>query len=235
LITVVENVPPIPVIPEDEFPKLRYISFTPGNSPGFQQAFRVTITSCPLFPEAEGIVKWVKPWEGTPPADGSLTADLECVEDPTNLPDWAYWSTTEMIYVGDKDIVPGYLSWDESEQEDAIYTVEATFDGVNFSAPVNISTHCKLGDIVGNRNTSHPYGWNPPDGIVGLADIMNLVGRFQGHPYVAPLPVCDLFGGDETPDRVVNLADMMQAIAGFQGTTYIYLVITQSHEGPQPC
>lgn len=109
----------MPVIP-DIWPKNRCISFTPRINGGRTKAFRVTFTKCSPFPEAISSVKWV----GPPDAHG--TAYLQRTP--------YYHTTNSMIHVGDIDIMP-----------DSTYTIEATFDGIHFSEPIEKHTTCLRG------------------------------------------------------------------------------------------
>ena len=61
----------------------------------------------------------------------------------------------------------------------------------------------------------------PPDGIVGLADVMVAVEAFQGNMLV-PITWLDIAPstGSSDPDQVVGLGDIMGAVGGFQGSLY---------------
>ena len=88
----------------------------------------------------------------------------------------------------------------------------------NYSEALELHTPSVWGDTVSIHRDDV---CTPPDGIIGLADIMSAIGLFQGDP-VAHITWLDIApsGGSDTPDQYVALADIMGAIGGFQGDPY---------------
>ena len=99
-------------------------------------------------------------------------------------------------------------------------------DEDNYSEVLVLHTPSTWGDTVSGSGPS----MSPPDGVVGLADIMSAIAYFQGDTTIAPLTWVDIAPStwDDSPDQVVGLLDIMGAICGFCGCEY-------SGDGPLGC
>ena len=88
----------------------------------------------------------------------------------------------------------------------------------NYSEAVELRTTTTWGDVV---STCFNNNCLPPQGQVGVDDILALIARFQGINN-APLVWLDLdpSTGVDLPNQQINIGDILSAIAGFQGEGY---------------
>lgn len=101
----------------------------------------------------------------------------------------------------------------------AIQIGENTAYEYKYSEVLELRTNTTWGDMV---STCQADVCRPPNGLVGLDDIMAAIGYFQGTIGLAPLTWLDIAPsqGCSNPDQIVGLDDIMSSIAGFQGEAY---------------
>jgi hypothetical protein len=130
------------------------------------------------------------------------------------------WGTTSVI---DERVVPGtayHLQCDYGEPGAPV-----------LSRPRVVTTEA-WGDTVGEFTGS---GWTPPDGTIGIMDIVAIVDKFRDLPTAPPIYWVDLIGlgssGVEcAPDQRIDIIDAVGAVDAFGGKTY-----WESMGCPQPC
>jgi hypothetical protein len=88
----------------------------------------------------------------------------------------------------------------------------------NYSEPLELHTPSVWGDTV---STCAGNTCLPPNGVVGLDDIMASIKKYQGLDIV-PLTWVDIdpSGGSQTPNQVIGIGDILAGIEGFQGELY---------------
>jgi hypothetical protein len=179
-------------------PKHRYISIARNLAQTASTARRITLQG------TEPPVQW---WVGTPYESGGLTL-ADVVAAPVYVDQWP-----DVVHVTGCEIAT-----DQTYLIQAIALGEDVGDEGNYSEPSALHTPSVWGDTV---SPSLGVVCKPPDGIVGLADIMAAIREFQGVD-VAPLTWLDIAPstGSSVPDQVVGLGDIMGAIGGFQGDPY---------------
>ena len=104
------------------------------------------------------------------------------------------------------------------------YVVQAITPGLdvgdegNYSDGVALHTPSTWGDVV---STCFDDDCLPPDGSVGVDDILATITRFQGIPN-APVIWLDISSsrGTDVPNQAVDIGDILDTIAGFQGEVY---------------
>jgi hypothetical protein len=179
-------------------PKHRYISIARNLAQMTTAARRITLQG------TEPPVQW---WVGTPYESGGLTL-ADVVAAPVYVDQWP-----DVVHVTGCEIAT-----DQTYLIQAIALDEDVGDEGNYSETLALHTPSVWGDTV---SPSLGVVCKPPDGIVGLADIMAGIRKFQGTD-VAPLTWLDIApsSGSSVPDQVVGLGDIMGAIGGFQGDPY---------------
>ena len=91
-------------------------------------------------------------------------------------------------------------------------------DESSYSTPLTLHTPAIWGDVV-----STCFGNNclPPDGAVGIDDILAEIAKFQGIDN-APLTWLDIASSQagDSPNQAIDIGDILAAIGGFQGDVY---------------
>jgi hypothetical protein len=155
------------------------------------------------------LLGWLSsPWYEPPTSlhDGLWLADISA--SPTYFTQWP-----DVLHVTDCRIATGYT-----------YDIQAVAIGADigdegaYSEAVSLPTSAVWGDVVASCAGGTCA---PPDGIVGLSDIMACISKYQGVD-VAPITWLDTdpSNGDDTPDRNIGIGDILRAIEGYQGGLY---------------
>lgn len=128
------------------------------------------------------------------------------------------------------------------------YEVRGTQDGVNFSAPLTVSTTAIPSDgrwwadvsgafsVGGDVFTLPPTpanAWRPSDGAVNGSDVLALLRTFEEDPTAPPMTWADL--GPEDLDRTVNGSDVLRVVNAFAVGTgrEFYPFAVPAAPGPQ--
>jgi len=189
--------------PALEVPKNRYVSFAPttGSTPA---AYQLELISSQLNPAAAGFVGWV----GAP-----ATNDLGYVSGVVSAPVFRQWNEIA-LHVGDCEVIPG-----------AVYHLRATTDGVNFDAPVVLSTAAMpqdkdWGDVAGTFVGST---WSPPNNIANVNDVLALVSGASALPSAPAMTRTNLqavSSADSCLNNFINAADVFMAVLAVSGKPY---------------
>jgi hypothetical protein len=205
--------PNAPVAEAPVTPKVRYLSFVPGNA-GEQTALRLTLVNMPPpFQSFNGTQMWVDAptdisevsgkSDATPPVfSGSR---LTC--DPVYLD----WGAFDEVHVFDRGIVPG--------AEYAVQSLTAGCDVENethYSAALTATTS-RWGDLVGDCSVTP---CTPPNTVVNFDDIASVVDKFKNLGGAPTKPRADL--APDLPDRIVDFVDIPSAVDAFRGRPYPY-------------
>jgi hypothetical protein len=105
-----------------------------------------------------------------------------------------------------------------------IYVIQAIQAGQDigdegsYSEALELHTPSVWGDTV---STCAGNSCEPPNGVVGLDDIMAGIKKYQSID-VAPLTWLDIdpSSGDQMPNQVIGIGDILACIDGFQGEPY---------------
>ena len=91
-------------------------------------------------------------------------------------------------------------------------------DEGNYTEVLELCTPSTWGDTV---STCAGNKCKPPDGVVGLADVMAAIFYYQNNR-VAPIQWLDISPslGVQSPDQNIGIADILDVIGGFQGGQY---------------
>ena len=211
------DIVPPPVIPDlncngDQLPRCRYICFTPNATESTQpQGFRVTIlesADAHDFEYMEGLQYWV--------TDPGLYGVFHELQTDYNTID--YDDLDHMFLVGDQRIYPSGR-WNLYDR--TTYRVEATYNGVNFSTPVDI--------ITANWGDGYPACWiltNPcagPDWVCEGFDILSILDAANGILYTTPYEITFLdFApvSPQGPDHVIEGFDILAILDAASGIPY---------------
>ena len=91
-------------------------------------------------------------------------------------------------------------------------------DEVNYSEPIRLHTPTVWGDVVWTCFSNECL---PPDGTVGVDDVLAGIAKFQGVDN-APITWLDIdpSAGSSLPNQQVNIGDMLAVLGGFSGQPY---------------
>ena len=173
--------------------KCRYIAFTPADT-GLPQAFRVTILQCPQFPYMECFQYWV-----SEPGFYGIFCDLQT--EP-----FYHDELDHMFLVGDQRIVPSTLEYGTTT-----YRVEATFDNISFSDPVDIDT-AVWGDVYPGV-----VRWAPDNCCEGF-DILTVLDAAAGFPPPYETSFLDL--APKHLDHCIEGMDLISVVDAAMGEPY---------------
>jgi hypothetical protein len=170
-------------------PKNRYLSIAAnGDNSGLLTARRITHVE-------SGLTFWV----GEPYSQNGMT-----LAPVVQTPYYADWPA--VVQVTDCEIAP--------QQE---YLIQSITEGQdlggadNYSEPLVLRTAQIWGDVV---STCFDNTCLPPDGIVGIDDLLGTIARFQGIDN-APLPWFDV-----DPNQAINIGDILACLGAFSGDPY---------------
>lgn len=193
-------------------PKNRYLTFIPGNNPGREVAYRVTLVDSNLFSSWEGKGWWVQAPvtvsenSGTSfptPNPSFKAATVGC------NPAYTDWSGFGTVHVSGAEIVPS-----------ATYHISAIAkecnpaDLDNYTAPL-VRTTAKWGDIVGDC-TTNPC--SPPNGIVDGWDITAVLDKFMNKSWAVIKARADI--DPNVPDRFIQSTDIAFVQDAFNNKPY---------------
>ncbi|MCO6435780.1 MAG: hypothetical protein J5J06_01680 [Phycisphaerae bacterium] len=201
-----------PPLPANGYPhaalKNRYISFSPSPTlAGISHGYLVT--------HVDSQVSWFISTPRTTPAAIAGQGLTFLVSDAA--PPLADFAALPVIHVGGCLIAT-----------DETYEIQATFDGVNLSAPLTVSTAERptnsrfWADVVGmfsaagNGSTVPPTpanAWEPPNGAVSGFDISAVLLAVAAGASPPPLTWADVNG--EAPDRTVTGGDVLRVVNAF--------------------
>ncbi len=193
--------------------KNRYMSFWAGD-PGLTQAVRVTFTSIPGHPGANGRQMWVQaPYlvgeaSGSPGPTGDdfYAAILGC--DPYYT-DWSAFGTVDVF---DDAVIP-----DATFDVQVIANDCATSNETAYSAPLTVRMS-KDGDILGDCGVTP---CSAPQGVVDFVDISGAVEKFKNTPGAPRKARSDVINSDISrpkPDQKVDFVDISCIVEAFRGT-----------------
>ena len=200
-ITISDFVIPDPAL---EINKNRYVSFAPTTG-GPMTAYRLELITSQLNPAAVGFVGWV--------GDPASTTGLGYVSPVVATPVFRPWNELAM-HVGDCEVLPG-----------AVFHLCATTDGINFDAPLGLSTTATplnkdWGDVAGAFDGAT---WSPSNGIANVNDIIAVLSGASGlatAPAATRTNLQAVSSGDSCLNNLVNAADVFMAVLAVSGKPY---------------
>lgn len=158
-------------------------------------------------------------WVGQPTAvtvSGNEDNSPQLLSRIVDTPYFTDWTTLDSVHVGDCEVSPGYIYRIQEIEESCNQGDEGSY-----SAPLELRTVAKWGDVSGNNVGQ------PPDGgaSISFKDISAIVRGFQG---VQREPKCwlDLQGGTSPATAPVPnfgdiaFGDISRCVAAFQGASY---------------
>ena len=175
-------------------------------------------------PDAPGVIGWVgEPFDpscqnddGSP--NGEPCEGVDYIARVVNDPVFRSWPES-LVHVGDCEIVPV-----------ATYQIRATWDGIEFTAPLEVATIEQpgpryYGDVVGIGTGDLPPvpGFTPPNGVVNVTDVQAFILTVQGDATPSTHATwVDLHGlGDGSPPNfILNVSDLQQILFGIEGQQY---------------
>ncbi len=181
--------------------KDRYLSFNPSINLGRMTALRVTRVGS----TTSRYVSCALGYAGTDGTDGKVGLLVQS-------PEFCEW-TNAVIHIRGCDVVPGNE-----------YLIEATADGVAFSAPVSIFTTApqiaasrSYGDLVGAFENGE---WKEAEGFVTANDIVAVVQKFQ---LLSTAPHISRVDNDgQTPNGLIASNDILREVQAFAGSDFGY-------------
>ena len=205
--------PPAPTVLDGSVPSNRYLSIAPNGFAGRKTALRVVVSLVPRgFESSVGKVYWVneplpKNVSKSPALSDERYARLSCE------PVFFDWSTTDIVHVADREILPGGMYTVQS-LDLACYFVDGV-DGIfrvsadDYSGPVAVRTASRWGDMIGNGPSA------PPNGTVNALDLAAAVDAFKELPSALGVIGADL--DPSVPDlrlTILDVASVVDAIFG---------------------
>ena len=180
----------------------------------FEQAIRVTLIDLPApYDQFNGQMMWV----GEPKEVSENGSAVEPVPDFGNFmaarlvcaPFYTRWNDVGTVHVYHELVIPGGAF--------AVQVVNAAchlLEVENFSASLELET-ALWGDTLEHCGTIPCL---PPDGVVSILDVTEIIGRFVSDPNSISKTRADL--EPATLDLTINISDALRALEAFSGLPY---------------
>ena len=189
----------------------RFLSVTP-TSPGLRTALRVIPSSLPgNFAAFEGLELWVgDPFEVSElSAESGAMAPTFTAAPLTCEPSFRDWGSLGRIQVVGEPVVPG-----------AVFIVQAISEGCFgagefiYSTALSVST-TRYGDVT---EYCGPGVCDPPDGAVGISDVLSLIAKFSNVSNAVRKARADMI--PSCVDFLIDIADVLDGLRAFSGLPY---------------
>lgn len=197
--TIIMLNPPAAAIAPHDVRKNRYVSFLPNNPAVLDIAFRIK-------KKIQGVYVPIG-WVGIPDANGNAKVETD--------PIYRGWPET-VVHVGDCEVIPV-----------ADYELDATADGLRYSAPMEVGTillpnlNLKLwGDLVGVNNGTQ---WTAPNQFTNVNDILAVLAYISNatiKPTFQRANLQAISSADSCLNPFVNTADVLVCVRAVAGDSY---------------
>ena len=196
-----------------------------GNQPGRRTALEVVFVD---LARPYDIYNGMRMWVTAPQAVSESGGNVEPVPDVPNFtaatlgcqPHFTDWGALGSVSLYHPMIVPG------SEYHVRVIGEACVIAEIDDFSEFVVATTSRFGDVVGDPALTPP---GPPDGEVGIVDVLAVIKGFASVPGRARKARTDLEPG--TPDLLINISDVLVNLLAFSGVPFPF----DPPAGPPPC